>query len=82
MALESPAKALGVLGRLQHRHGLQLCRAELGSFAAPLVRRSLRWGCPSDEEAAEELVRQRQGRPVAAEGSPLPGSLKAFKEGW
>ena len=65
------SQALGVLGRLQHRQGLRLSPAELGSFAAPLVRQSLRWCCPSDAEAAEQLVRQREGRPVAAEGSPL-----------
>lgn len=52
-------EALGVLGRLQHHRGLQLSEEELYRFAEPLVKRSLRWRCPSDEEAAEELIRQR-----------------------
>lgn len=33
---------------------MYVLEAELQSFAEPLVRRSLRWDCPSDDEAAED----------------------------
>lgn len=33
---------------------MYVLEAELQSFAEPLVRRALRWDCPSDDEAAED----------------------------
>ncbi|CAL1166026.1 unnamed protein product [Cladocopium goreaui] len=49
-------EALGVLGRLQHHRGLTLSEDEIHSFAQPLLRRALRWECPNDDEASEELT--------------------------
>ncbi|CAE6948929.1 unnamed protein product [Symbiodinium natans] len=67
-------EALGVLGRLQHHRGLKLSEAELESFAKPLLQRALRWHCPTDDEAAEELASLRRsstGPKMASDRSPL-----------
>eukprot|EP00439_Symbiodinium_sp_Y106_P074777 s367_g14.t1 len=67
-------EALGVLGRLQHHRGLTLSEVELDSFAKPVLQSALRWSCPSDDEAAEELVLQRRssaGCGTSPERSPL-----------
>ncbi|CAE7730608.1 unnamed protein product, partial [Symbiodinium sp. CCMP2456] len=67
-------EVLGVLGRLEHHRGLTLSQVELDSFAKPLLQRALRWCCPSDDEAAEELASQRRssaGCGTSPERSPL-----------
>ena len=39
-----------------HLHFVQLLgKDEIHSFAQPLVRRALRWECPNDDEASEDI---------------------------